>query len=403
MSSKFRSASLLFLLLSINLMAQSIENGNWRGTIHYQSVEVPFTFSFENTSDSTAVVIIRNGEEEIKIDNVIIEKDIVIIPMYAFDAVIKAKYKNGKMYGEWHKNYKNSKGPTFTAEFNMPRFPIYPKGLKFIRPNWDITFMQPNGQYSKAVGLFEQVGNNSFTGTIMTEVGDFRYFEGVLYGDSMKMSSFDGVHGFLMLGEFLEDKWQGDFHYENGYSEKWTATYNSEAALTNPLSLIKVDPETHKPYYDILTAGGEYNAIETDLLEDKVVIIQLMGTWCPNSLDQTNYLTKWYASQNKDGIELLAVTYEPGDKNYSQQRINSYSKLLNITYPMYIGGSLSKGQAALAFPNMGKINAFPTLVIIDKQGYIRYIHSYFNGPATGGYYQEFDTVFNEIVTELLSE
>ncbi len=403
MSNKISLASLLIILLSTNLMAQTIDNGNWKGTIHYQSVEVPFTFSFENTSDSSAIVIIRNGEEEIKIDNVIIEKDTVLIPMYAFDAVIKANYKDGKMHGVWHKNYKNSKGPKFTAEFNMPRFSIYPKGLKFIRPNWDIAFMQPNGQTSKAVGLFEQVGNNSFTGTIMTEVGDFRYFEGILYGDSMRMSSFDGVHGFLMLGKLTDGIWQGDFHYENGYAEKWTASYNTDAGLTNPFTLITVAPETHKPYYDILTAGGEYNAIDTDLLEGKVVIIQLMGTWCPNSMDQTRYLTEWYKTQNQEGIELMAVTYEPGNKSYAQQRIESYSKILNIPYPMYIGGSMSKGQAALAFPNMGKINAFPTLVLIDKQGYIRYINSYFNGPATGSYYQDFDKTFNAIINELLSE
>jgi thiol-disulfide isomerase/thioredoxin len=403
MSKKIRLAVLLLLSLSINLMAQSIENGNWKGTIHYKTVEVPFTFSFENTSDSSAIVIIRNGVEEIRIDNVIIAEDSIFIPMYAFDAVIKARYKDGKMYGVWHKNYKSSIGPKFTADFNMPRFSIYPKKLAFIRPRWDITFMQPNGQTSKAVGLFEQVGNNSFTGTIMTEVGDFRYFEGVLYGDSIRMSSFDGVHSFLMMGNYFNNTWSGVFHYEDGYSEMWAATYNLESELSNPFSLITVEPETHKPYYDILTAGGDYNAIDSELLDGKVVIIQLMGTWCPNSLDQTDYLINWYKSQSKDELALIAVTYEPGDKSYSQQRIDSYSKLLNIPYPMYIGGSLSKGQAALAFPNMGKINAFPTLIMIDKQGYMRFISSYFNGPATGKYYQQFDKDFNEKVNILLSE
>lgn len=401
--SKIFRLFITFIFLSSTLIAQSVKNGSWKGTIHYESVKVPFTFEYNTTSDTSAVVVIKNAEEEIVIKNVVVKNDSIIIPMYVFDATILAVYKEEIMTGEWHKNYKNNKGPRFTAEYNKPRFSINAAKKIDIAPTWDITFMQPNGQSSKAVGLFKQLNKGGVSATIMTEVGDFRYFDGVLYGDSICLSSFDGVHGFLMLGTYINNKWSGVFHYEDGYSEKWSATYDAKAQLTSPFTLITTEPETHKPYYDILTAGGEYNAIEPEMLDGKVVIIQLMGTWCPNSLDQTKYLTNWYQSQNKDKLVLMAVTYEPGDKNYAQKRIDSYSKLLDIPYQMYIGGSLSKGQAALAFPNMGIINAFPSLILIDKNGYIRFIDSYFNGPATGKHYQEFDEVFNKRVNELLSE
>jgi len=401
--SKIISFALLYFISSSYLSAQSIESGNWKGVIHYETVEVPFNFNFRSLSDSSAIVIIKNAEEQISIKNVIVKKDSVFIPMYVFDAVIKAVYKDGKMTGEWHKNYRNSKGPLFTAEFNQPRFlTTLPKSIVVIENTWEITFTQRRGQTSKSVGLFKQNGNK-INGSLITELGDLRYFEGVLYGDSVRLSSFDGVHGFLMMGKFENNAWNGVFHYESGYSEKWNATYDAKADLANPFSLITVLPGTHKPYYDILTAGGDYNAIDDDDLDGKVVIVQLMGTWCPNSLDQSKYLAEWYRSQDGEELALMAVTYEPGDKVYAQKRIESYATLLNITYPMFIGGSLSKGQAALAFPNMGKINAFPTLIMIDRQGYIRYIDSYFNGPATGTYYQKFKQEFNKKVKELLNE
>ena len=402
--SRFFTLLLIFVIsIPYQGLTQKIPNGNWKGIIHYDNVDVPFKFNFNNTSKTSAVVTIYNAKEEIIIDNVIIKNDSVFIPMYVFDAELKAVYKNGMLDGEWHKNYKNTQGPKFTARLDLPRFNETTSAPNNrIENRWDITFTQPNGQSSKAVGLFTQ-SESKIEGTILTEVGDFRYFEGVAFDDSVKMSSFDGVHAFMMLGNYDTGTWTGEFHYESGYSEKWTASYNEEATLPNPFSLLTVEPEKHKPYYDILTAGGDYNSIDTDLLNDKVVIIQLMGTWCPNSLDQTKYLTEWYQTQNKNDLTLMAITYEPGNKEYAQKRIDNYSQLLDIPYPMYIGGSLSKGQAALAFPNMGKINAFPTLVMIDKQGYIRYIDSYFNGPATGSYYQKFDKDFNEKVSELLQE
>ncbi len=402
MSLIFRA--IFFMLMAIPLcgFSQQFTNGQWKGVIQYKTVEVPFNFSLKTTSDTTALVTIINAKEQIMIKNAVIKNDSIFIPMYVFDTYIKAKVEENMMVGVWHKNYKPNADSKFTAAYNQPRFTKTSSKINSIKPTWEITFKQPNGQTSKAVGLFAQHGNQ-VTGSIATEVGDFRHFEGVTYDDSISISSFDGVHAFLMLGKYADGNWSGIFYYEDGYSEKWSGQYNEEFELTNPFELITVTPSTHKPYYDILTAGGQYNAIDTDLLDGKVVIIQLMGTWCPNSLDQTKYLTNWYQQVNQNDIVLMAITYEPGNKEYSQKRIDSYSKLLNIPYPMYIGGSMSKGQAALAFPNMGKINAFPTLVLIDKQGYIRYINSYFNGPATGEYYLKFDREFKKRVDELLVE
>ncbi|MCF6352730.1 MAG: TlpA family protein disulfide reductase [Cyclobacteriaceae bacterium] len=402
MSLIFRGIFLMLMGIPLCGFSQQFTNGQWKGVIQYKTVEVPFNFSLKKTSDTSALVTLINAKERIIIENAVIKSDSIFIPMFVFDTYIKAKIEGNTMVGVWHKNYKPHADTKFTAAYNQPRFSKKSSKINSIKPTWDIIFKQPNGQTSKAIGLFAQ-HNNRVTGTIATQVGDFRYFEGVTYNDSIRISSFDGVHAFLMTGAFKNGNWSGVFHYEDGYSEKWTSTYNSEATLTNPFSLITVEPQTHKPYYDILTAGGQYNAIDTDELDGKVVIIQLMGTWCPNSLDQTNYLTHWYREVDQNNIVLMAVTYEPGNKEYSQKRIDSYSKSLNIPYAMYIGGSMSKGQAALAFPNMGKVNAFPTLVIIDKQGYIRYIHSYFNGPATGRYYLKFIEEFNAKVNELLSE
>jgi len=398
----FRAILFLAIASPLQSFTQGIKNGNWKGIIHYEKVEVPFTFSFQSTSKTSAKVIIKNGEEEINITNARIEGDSLFIPMYVFDSELRAIYKDGSLEGEWHKNYKKGKGPRFSATYNQPRYESKASAIAKINNKLGITFTQPNGQTSEAIGLFKQTGN-ALTGSVMTAVGDFRYFEGIVFGDSFNISSFDGVHGFLMLGAYKNKTWRGVFHYQNGYSETWTSSSTNIKELEKPFSVKTVEPSVHKPYYDILTAGGEYDAIDTDELDGKVVIIQLMGTWCPNSLDQTQYLTSWYRYLGRDDIVLMAVTYEPGNKEYAQKRIDYYSNLLDIPYQMYIGGKMNKGQAALAFPNMGKVNAFPTLVMIDKQGYIRYIDSYFNGPATGDYYTQFDTEFNDRVNELLAE
>lgn len=400
---KFKYLIPILFLVNEAVLGQTIKNGNWKGSIHYDGIEVPFNFEWSNVSSTQASIVISNGKERIPIHNVAINGDSLFIPLHVFDSELRIKYANGSMVGEWHKNYHSSQGPKFTATFNQPRF-NKPSTHKpdIVKPKWKIELQQPTGVLSNAVGLFNQSGDY-ISGTLMTEVGDYRYFEGIVDKDSIRMSSFDGVHAFLLTCAYTNDKLTGTLYYEPGYSEKLIGQADNDASIQDPFSIITVEPGVYKPYYDILTAGGEYDVIDKDSLDGKVVIIQLMGTWCPNSLDQTNYLTHWYRQQNPDKVKLIAVTYEPGNKAYSLKRIKKYKKDMNIPYPMYVGGSLSKGQAALAFPNMDRINAFPTLVIIDKQGYIRYIDSYFNGPATGSYFQDFDKEFNTKTNELLNE
>ena len=129
-----------------------------------------------------------------------------------------------------------------------------------------------------------------------------------------------------------------------------------------------------------------------------------MGSWCPNSLDETRYLTRWYDKNKDKDVEILAVFYEMNySKEYGMRRIEEYVEQNDIPYPTALGGPANKGQAALAFPFISKLAAFPTLVILDKAGQARYMHTYFQGPATGEYYKEFDRRFEAIIAGLLKE
>ena len=70
---------------------------------------------------------------------------------------------------------------------------------------------------------------------------------------------------------------------------------------------------------------------------------------------------------------------------------------------MALAGRKNKLEAAEPYPFIDELNAFPTMIILDKHGYVRYVNAYFNGPGTGIYYSEFDRKFNTIIDELLDE
>ena len=392
---------ILLFISSTFGFTQELKEGIWTGQIRYSSVRIPFAFEVQNSESGPPRVTLINGQDRQRLTNIKIDQDSIFMPLDPFDAVIRAKFSATAMTGVWRKNY-SKEDVSFSAGFGGVTFQNTSKEFHEIERKWRMDFNPRTSDKFSAIGLFDQEGNQ-MTGTILTELGDYRFFEGILDGDSIKISSFDGVHAFLMQGVKTSSGWAGKLYFDEMYSDDWVASYDADVELEDPFEIITIKKKKDKPYFDLLGAGSGKNAIDPTKYAGKVVIIQVFGTWCPNSLDQTKFLVTWYKSK-KDGVEIVASTYEPNySRSYGLQRINDYKKNLDIPYDVYLGGKLSKANAAFPFPFMRKINAFPTLVVLDKNGFARYVHSYFNGPATGEYYEAFGLKLDQLVEELLNE
>ena len=45
----------------------------------------------------------------------------------------------------------------------------------------------------------------------------------------------------------------------------------------------------------------------------KALMIQIMGSWCPNCVDETRLLNEVYAKHHEQGLEVIAVAFEKHD------------------------------------------------------------------------------------------
>ncbi|MGN8225108.1 TlpA family protein disulfide reductase [Gracilimonas sp. BCB1] len=392
----------LFLIAFQSFAAAQIpKEGIWKGTIVYSNEEIPFQFEVHYPKDSESPEFtFINGEDRATLEATV-RNDSLIIPMFGFDITLKMKQGSDRMEGRLFKHYRNQSYP-FRSEYGLPRYNVKEeKDPIEVGKRWDMTVNKGRSSEYPAVGLFEQSGNR-VTGTIMTEVSDYRFFEGKVEGNSIELSTFDGVHSFLLRGTYSESdkRWSGELVLDNGYSRPWIAGRDDSASLPDPFEMVDLTGKNIKPDLESLPVLA-HQEINPDTYEGKVLIVQLMGTWCSNSQDQTRYLTQWVAENPDKNVEILAVNYEANySAAYGLNRIETYKDRLDVPYKMILGGSLSKTKAAEAFSFMDEIVAFPTLIFIDKKGYARYVHSYFTGPATGVYYEDFDQRFNAIVEEL---
>ncbi len=136
------------------------------------------------------------------------------------------------------------------------------------------------------------------------------------------------------------------------------------------------------------------------------MIIQLMGSWCANCLDETKFLADYYEKNRSKGIEIIALAYElTTDTFRSKKSVTKFQKLFDVQYPMLITGVAAgdEKKTEKTLPQLTTIKSFPTTIFIDKKGYVREIHTNFYGPASGEYYLESKNRFYGTVDKLLNE
>ena len=151
---------------------------------------------------------------------------------------------------------------------------------------------------------------------------------------------------------------------------------------------------------------GTLVSLSDERFQNKVVIVQIMGTWCPNCLEESEYYSEYYKADASEDVEMVALAFEYASTR--QRAIDGIKRLkiaLGIEYPVLLAqyGSSDKQEAQQKLPMLNHVLSYPTTIFIDKRGELRRIHTGFNGKATGEPYKEFTREFEEFVDQLLKE
>ena len=394
----------VLILLSTSSLAKSIKlkPGYWQCHLTLsEEYKLPFILKYEKKAKTFSIF---NGSEEISLKNYYPYSDSLIIPFDVFKSELRVK-PDGKKHinGFWYNMERkgNYKIP-FSGKFvkSPERFPEEPSKID-VAGRWEVHF-DPSDDDEIAIGLFEKLDANKVSGTFLTETGDYRFLEGATINDSLYLSTFDGSHAFLFGAALLEDTLKGFFKSGVHYEVDWFAVRNENIELRNPDSLTYLVNDNPVTFELPDLNGGMYSFPNEDS-EDKVTIIQIMGTWCPNCWDESLYL-KTLSEKHGDNLNIVAVTFEtPETLEGKIEKVVSYKANLGLNYTFVIGGNACKPCANELFPQLNKVISFPTMIVLDKNGMVRKIHTGFNGPGTGDYYTNFVSSTNAFIEALINE
>jgi thiol-disulfide isomerase/thioredoxin len=376
--------------------------GTWRAVVEMQGQELPFTFDvMQDGGRYTALV--HNAEEVLLLDEVSVVGDTLVMVMHIFDSQIRAKIEGETMNGWFVKNYAPEATLPFTAEKNKNyRYATTQKATTNLSGKYTVTFTTEKDTIP-AVGIFNQVDNN-VTGTFLTPTGDYRYLQGNVIGNQLLLSTFDGNHAFVFNALLQGDTLSGDFYSGKTSHEKWVGVKDSSAALPNAESLTYLKKGFDKIEFSFPDVNGNKISLEDEKYAGKVTILQIFGTWCPNCMDETRFLTTWYDQNKNRGVEIIGLAYERKDDfAYASERVKKMKNKFAVHYDFVIAGTNDKAKASETLPMLNKVIAFPTTIFVGKDGKVKRIHTGFTGPGTGLYYEQFKESFNRTINELLAE
>lgn len=414
-SLKNNCAFLFFILIPFFSFAQNdalIKLGDWKGVIYRaDGNSVPFSFKVGLVKGKTLITLV-NAEESILVETFEkIATDSLLITLPFFNATFEVSTLAAeKLEGYYVKtlNGKQTKA-AFTAYWNVPRFIAYKPATFNPTGAWEVALTNNlTNKLTQSVGTFTQSQAGKVTGSFLTPTGDYRFLEGLMSGDTLKLSGFDGERVVYFEARFLNDTTivEGKLIAGFGGSSKWNAKANPNAVLPDEYAYSKMKPGNTQLNFQYKDTDGKLISIKDERFKNRVVIIQLFGSWCPNCMDETRFMTDYYKNNRSRGVEIIALAYEnyelPEEAN---KALKKYKQQFGIQYPILNTGVGPSDplKAEKTLPEIDKIAGYPSTIFIDKKGEVRKIHTGFSGPGTGKYYDAYIANFKKYMDTLINE
>lgn len=376
---------------------------DWRLTISLPDVELPVQL---HLAPDGSEAWFSNGSEQVRVPEINREGDTWTLRFPAFNNTLQLVQEGDRLSGTLtlvKRGYQQVMEVLGDPDPGY-RFRQNPETAVDVTGRWAVTFMEEDGTESIAVGEFDQQGSQ-LSGTFLTAKGDYRYLAGEMDGNMLHLSTFDGAHAFVFLAHIQPDgSLKGDFWSGTRWHESWLAERDVDAALPDAYSLTYIKDGFDGMEFTFPDLDGEAVSLADDKFRDKVVLVNLSGTWCPNCADEVEFLSGYYRENHERGLEIITLLYEHFEEfDLAANQGKALVEKHGIEYEVLVAGLSDKTLAAETLPMLNRVLAFPTMIFIDRNGDVRKIHTGFSGPGTGEYYAQFKREFYTLMDELLDE
>jgi thiol-disulfide isomerase/thioredoxin len=302
----------------------------------------------------------------------------------SYATVLKAHLDKGVLTGTYG-------GARYSYPFEAKPHRAEPaaKGAPSLAGVWEVPVDAKN---EKAWRLNIRQAGPRLYATILRIDGDTGTMSGAWRGGAFHLSHFAGERPETMLVTPIPDGSLALVLTDNDGSTNRSLRAVRPAVARKEGSALPADAAQHtsvkdpnEPFHFAakdLTTGKP--VADTDArFKGKVVLVNIMGSWCPNCHDEAPFLAKLYDTYHARGLEIVALDFEYPDQIKDPQRAHAFIKRYGIKYTVLLAGELTDLHTVL--PQAVNLHAWPTTFFLGRDGKVKSVHVGFTSAGSGPY------------------
>ncbi len=384
------------------VQAQSID-GLWDATVTVNNVSIPFRIELSGEGDKVSSYFF-NGDEKVNPSTQGSFHDgLLDLKFASYATELKATFQDGTLTGSYGGGPRNAY--SFQAKRHEPSLtPAADPPAPQIDGAWEIEVKSPKGE-SAWHFLVNQSGPR-VSAAILRVDGDTGTLSGAYKDGKFILSHFTGERPVYVEVTPAAD---GTLQVAiSSFHDTQTLTaLRPEAARAkglpppdDPAQHTKVKNPNEPLHFSFPDLQGHVVSDGDARFRGKVVLINITGSWCPNCHDEAPFLEALYRRYHDQGLEIVALDFEPEDQLKDLSRPRAFIQRYGIDYTYLIAGQPRELNEKI--PQADNLNAWPTTFFVGRDGLVHGVHTGFTSQASGAFDVELKRQIDNEVAQLLS-
>jgi thiol-disulfide isomerase/thioredoxin len=376
--------------------------GRWDGKIKYDDLTIEFPM--EISSDGQGIRgSFFNGDERVTSTSGTLTGSTLVLDFADYATRLSATEEGGILRG----TYGNKLQGVHEVELRRHRvLSSSAVGAPDISGLWTLPIESSKGEH--AWRLIVRQHHSDVSGAILRVDGDTGLLVGHYQDGQFVLNHFDGGRA-LQVTIIPRQDGELDVMLRGAHapSQTLTAVRPAEAlakGLPSPSVFTghtTMKNPTEPLRFSFPDLSGKVVSNSDPQFKNKVLVINITGSWCPNCHDEAPFLVEMYHRYHELGLEVVAIDFEDAEQLGNPTRLPAFIKHYGIDYTYLLAGTTS--ELAAKIPQADRLNAWPTTFFVGRDGRVRTIHTGFAAPASGAFHTELRHEFAGTVERLLAE
>jgi thiol-disulfide isomerase/thioredoxin len=394
------SGVLAVSLLGVAAAPAQTANGLWNATAEVGGAAIPFKFEIESAGSAVRAHFF-NGERPTNPSTEGSFADGHLHLVFAsYAAVLDGTITNGKLSGAYTISGHATPIEAVKDDGAPPPHRVAPR----IAGEWIIPYHSPKGE--TAWRLIIHQNGAAAEASILRIDGDTGTLSGRYDKGVFRLSHYAGERAALLEITPKTDGTLGLVLNDSSGRREFTGLTTARAAATgatpsDPMNFTTVSNKAAPFAFDFQDLSGKAVSNADPRFRHKVVVVDIMGSWCPNCHDEAPFLQALYARHRHEGLEVVALDFEQPDQLAKPDRLKAFIQRYGLTYTVLLAGQPKEAPAKL--PQTVNLNAWPTTFFIGRDGRVKAVHVGFTSPASGQRDVETKAAFEHEVATLLAQ